>query len=94
MTDGRTFLKVAAGAAFMWPLTAFGQKAPVVIGFLGGQAKPPPRDPQGSALFQGFIDNGLVVGRDFMFEPRFTAGDDARFPEFARFGPRMSFGCD
>ena len=68
----------------MWPLTAFAEKVPVVIGFLGGQAKPPPRDPQGSALFQGFIDNGLVVGRDFMFEARFTAGDDARFPEFAR----------
>jgi len=84
MIDRRGFLKVTGGAASMWPLTAFAQKVPVVIGFLGGQAKPPPRDPQGSALFQGFIDNGLVVGRDFMFEARFTAGDDARFPEFAR----------
>ena len=61
----------------MWPLTAFGQKAPAVIGFLGGQAKPPPQDPQGRALFQGFVDNGLVVGRDFTFEGRFAAGDDA-----------------
>jgi putative ABC transport system substrate-binding protein len=86
MIDRRGVLKVAGGAASMWPLTAFGQKVPVVIGFLGGQPHPPPlaQDPQGSALFQGFIDNGLVAGRDFMFEARFTAGDDARFPEFVR----------
>jgi putative ABC transport system substrate-binding protein len=86
MIDRRGFLKVAGGTASIWPLTAFAQKVPVVIGFLGGQPQPPPlvQDPQGSALFQGFIDNGMVVGRDFMFEPRFTAGDDSRFPEFVR----------
>ncbi|MBR0697902.1 ABC transporter substrate-binding protein [Bradyrhizobium lablabi] len=82
--DRRGFLRFAGGAAFMWPLTAFAQKAPVVIGFLGGQPQPPSRDPRGIALLQGFADNGLVIGRDFIFEPRFTAGDDARFPEFAR----------
>jgi putative ABC transport system substrate-binding protein len=83
MIDRRRFL--ASGAASIWPLTtAFAQKKPVVIGFLGGQVKPPSEDPQGSALFQGFVDNGLIVGRDFIFEGRFAAGDDARFPEFAR----------
>lgn len=82
MIDRRRFL--ASGAASIWPLTAFAQKKPVVIGFLGGQARPPQEDPQGSALFQGFVDNGLIVGRDFIFEGRFAAGDDARFPEFAR----------
>jgi putative tryptophan/tyrosine transport system substrate-binding protein len=84
MIDRRRFLRVAGGAASIWPLTASAQKAPVIIGFLGGQLQPPPQDPQGSALFQGFVDNGLVVGRDFIFEGRFSAGDDARFPEFAR----------
>jgi putative ABC transport system substrate-binding protein len=83
MIDRRRFL--ASGAASIWPLTtAFAQKKPVVIGFLGGQVKPPSEDPQASALFQGFVDNGLIVGRDFIFEGRFAAGDDARFPEFAR----------
>ena len=66
----------------MCPLSAFAQKKPVVIGFLGGQVQPPPQDPQGNALMQGFVDNGLVVGRDFILEPRFTAGDDTLFPEF------------
>jgi putative ABC transport system substrate-binding protein len=84
MIDRRKFLRVAGGAASMYPLTAFAQKMPVVIGFLGGQAQPPPKDPQGNALFQGFVDNGLVVGRDYILEPRFAAGDDARFPEFVR----------
>ena len=82
--DRRGFLRVASGAASMWPLTTFAQKVPVVIGFLGGQPEPPSQDPQGIALLQGFADYGLVVGRDFVFESRFTAGDDARFPEFAR----------
>ena len=84
MIDRRRFLRVTGGAASTWPLTAFALKVPVVIGFLGGQPQPTPQDPQGNALFQGFVDSGLVVGRDFIFEGRFAAGDDARFPEFAR----------
>ena len=84
MIDRRTLLWVASGAASVWPLPAFAQKVPVVIGFLGGQPKPPPQDLQGNALIQGFADNGLVAGRDFIFEGRFTGGDDARFPEFVR----------
>src|SRR5689334_4870628 len=84
MIDRRGFLRVTSLAASTWPLTAFAQKVPVVIGVLGGPPQPPPQEPQGSALFQGLVDKGLVVGRDFIFEGRFTAGDDARFPEFAR----------
>jgi ABC-type uncharacterized transport system substrate-binding protein len=72
-------------ASVAWPLAAWAQKAPVVIGFLGSQAAaPPPKDPQTVALNQGFLDYGLIQGRDFIFEQRFTAGDDERFPEFAR----------
>jgi hypothetical protein len=40
--------------------------------------------PQGNALFQGFRDNGLLIGRDVLFEPHFTGGDDALFPVFVR----------
>ena len=81
----REFITLFGGAAVAWPLAAWAQKTPVVIGFLGSQAAaPPPKDPQTIALNQGFLDYGLIQGRDFVFEQRFTAGDDERFPEFAR----------
>src|ERR1700694_4312106 len=83
--ERREFIGLVGGAAATWPLAARAQKVPVVIGFLGSQAAaPPPKDPQTVALNQGFLDYGLVQGRDFIFEQRFTAGDDERFPEFAR----------
>jgi putative ABC transport system substrate-binding protein len=81
----REFITFVGGAAVMWPHAARAQKAPVVIGFLGSQAAPPPpRDPQTVAFNQGFLDQGLIQGRDFILELRFTGGDDERFPEFAR----------
>jgi hypothetical protein len=81
----RDFIVLLGGAATMRPLMALAQKAPIVIGFLGSQAPPPPKDAQGSAIAQGFLENGLVEGRDYVFEqPRFTGGDDERFPELAR----------
>src|SRR3982074_2238192 len=81
----REFITLFGGVAVAWPLAAWAQKGPVVMGFLGSQAAaPPPKDPQTIALNQGFLDYGLIQGRDFVFEQRFTAGDDERFPEFAR----------
>lgn len=80
----RQFLVVIASGLAAWPLKLSAQKSPVVIGFLGGQATPPPKDAQGNALMEGFRNNGLVPGRDFEFEARFTGGDDDRFPELAR----------
>jgi putative ABC transport system substrate-binding protein len=81
----REFIMLVGGAAVMGPHAARAQKTPVVIGFLGSQAAaPPPKDPQTIALNQGFLDYGLIQGRDFIFEQRFTAGADERFPEFAR----------
>src|SRR3981081_1392899 len=86
----REFITLFGGVAVAWPLAAWAQKAPVVIGFLGSQAAaPPPKDPQTIALNQGFLDYGLIQGRDFVFEQRFTAGDDERFPEFARDRARL-----
>src|SRR5258708_22629709 len=74
------------GAASACPLTSFAQQKPppVVIGFLGGQAQPTPGDAQGKALRQGFFDNGLVEGRDYVMEERFVGSDNERFQEFAR----------
>lgn len=81
----REFITLVGGAAAMWPHVAQAQKPRLVIGFLGSQAAvPPPTDPQTIALHQGFLDHGLIQDRDFIFEQRFTAGDDQRFPEFAR----------
>ena len=80
----REFITLIGNAVAAWPLAARAQKPPPLVGFLGNQLPPPPNDPQGKALFQGFRDNGLIIGRDFVFEPRFTEGDDARFPVFAR----------
>ncbi len=80
----REFITVVGGAAVTWPLPALTQKAPIVIGFLGSQAPPPSKDAQGRAIAQGFLENGLVEGRDYVFENHFTGGDDKRFPELAR----------
>ena len=60
----REFITLLGGAATAWPIGVLAQKTPVVIGFLGGQAQAAPGDPQGRALRQGFLDHGLVEGRD------------------------------
>jgi putative tryptophan/tyrosine transport system substrate-binding protein len=83
----REFITLIGGAIAAWPLAGGAQKPPPLVGFLGNQPPLPrdPRDhPQGNFLFQGFRDNGLVIGRDIVFEPHFTGGDDALFPVFAR----------
>jgi putative tryptophan/tyrosine transport system substrate-binding protein len=82
----REFITLLGGTAAAWPLAARAQKPPPLIGFLGNQPPlgAPQNHPQGNALVQGFRDNGLVIGRDVVFEPHFTGGDDALFPVFAR----------
>jgi putative ABC transport system substrate-binding protein len=81
----REFITLVGGAALTWPPAARAQRRRVVIAFLGSQAAAPPRtDPQTIALHRGFLDYGLVEGRDFVFEQRFTGGADERFQEFAR----------
>ncbi|HEY6754907.1 MAG TPA: ABC transporter substrate-binding protein, partial [Pseudolabrys sp.] len=64
----REFIRLVGGAAVMAPHLARAQKLPVV-GSLGSQAAaPPPQDPQTIALRQGFLDQGLIPDRDFLFE--------------------------
>jgi len=80
----RDFIVFLGGTTLVWPCVSRAQSPPIVIGFLGGQATPPPGDAQGNSLMQGFRNYGLIQGRDFIFEPRFTGGEDDRFPELAR----------
>src|SRR5437868_15280945 len=79
----RQFITLVGGAATGWPIGVLAQKTPVVIGCLGGQAQAAPGGPQGRALRQGFLDHGLVEGRDYVMEERFAGGDNARIIEFA-----------
>ena len=89
----RELILFLGGAAAMSPLTSFAQKAPILIGFLGSQAAPPKGDAQGNAIIQGFIDSGLVPGRDVILESYFTNGVNERFEglakELAQKGARM-----
>jgi hypothetical protein len=80
----RELILFLGGAAAMLPLTSFAQKAPILIGFLGNQAAPPKEDAQGNAIIQGFIDNGLVLGRDIILESHFANGVNERFEGLAR----------
>lgn len=89
----RDFVVLAGVGATIWPLGSSAQKAPILIGFLGNQSPPKPNDAQGKAIIQGFIDNGLVPGRDFILEPHFADGFNDRFEtlakELARKGARV-----
>ena len=80
----REFIALMGSSAVLWPHATSAQKSPVIIGFLGSQAPPSPNDALGIAMSDGFRDNGLIHGRDFVFENCFTAGDDERFPTLAR----------
>ena len=79
----REFITLIGGPAVMWPLASLAQKAPIVVGFLGSQAPPRSNSAEGGAIVEGFRDNGLIYGRDYVFEERFTGGDDYRFPTLA-----------
>jgi putative ABC transport system substrate-binding protein len=80
----RQFLGVISGVAMGWPSLAVAQKAPVRIGFLaGGAAASINSAYQVKTIKRGLENNGLIEGRDYVFEPRFSAGRYERFPELA-----------
>ena len=81
----RQFLAALAGIAAAWPLAASSRDNPARIGFLaGGAAASINSASEIRTIKLGLENNGLVEGRDYIFEPRFAAGDYGRFSELAR----------
>lgn len=81
----RQFLAALAGMAAGWPFAASSRDNPARIGFLaGGAAASINSASQIRTIKQALENNGLVEGRDYILEPRFAAGDYARFAELAR----------
>ena len=71
------------GAAAAWPLAAYAQQKSVVIGFLGAGSAARSVSMVG-AIKQGLRENGLVEGKEYIFEQRWADGDYERFAAFAR----------
>jgi putative ABC transport system substrate-binding protein len=81
----RQFLGVLGGAVIALPYAAAAQKTPARIGFLAsGAAASINSEHQVRTIKRGLEDNGLIEGRDYVFEPRFSGGRYERFPELAR----------
>ncbi len=80
----RQFLGVLGGAAIGLP-KAVAQKPLPRVGFLAsGAAASINSAAQVATLKHGLEDNGLVDGRDYIFEVRFAGGHYEKFPELAR----------
>jgi ABC-type uncharacterized transport system substrate-binding protein len=80
----RHFLGVLGGVAIGLP-KAIGQKPLTRIGFLAsGAAASINSELQVRTIKRGLQDNGLIEGRDYIFEVRFSGGRYERFPELAR----------
>ena len=78
----REFIALLGGTA-AWPFAAHAQQKAVVIGFLGAGTAAKSTSMVG-AIKQGLRDNGLVEGREYVFEQRWANGEYERFPAFAR----------
>jgi len=73
----RDFIKVIAGSAAAWPLTARAQSVPPMIGYLA-EGKPEGTAVLVAAVRNGLGETGLVEGKDYISEFR-SAGGDANF---------------
>jgi ABC-type uncharacterized transport system substrate-binding protein len=81
----RHFLGVLGAVAMGLPREAVAQKALPRIGFLAsGAAASINSEIQVRTIKRGLEANGLIEGRDYIFEPRFSGGRYERFPEMAR----------
>jgi putative ABC transport system substrate-binding protein len=80
----RQFLGVLGGAAIGLP-KAVAQKPLPRVGFLAsGATASINSEVQVRTIKRGLEANGLVEGRDYIFEVRFSAGRYEKFPELAR----------
>jgi len=81
----RQFLGVLGGAVVALPYQAVAQKKLPRIGFLAsGAAASINSEVQVKTIKRGLEANGLIEGRDYIFEARFSGGRYERFPELAR----------
>jgi putative ABC transport system substrate-binding protein len=81
----RRFLAALGGVAVTWPFPILAQKGPARIGFLAsGAAESVNSAYQIKTIKQGFAENGLIEGRDYILDPRFSAGRYELFPAMAR----------
>src|SRR6202048_516839 len=80
----REVITLLGGITFaLFPLPLGAQQKPLSIGFLGAGAADT-STPLVEAVKQGLRENGLVEGRDYVFEPRWAEGRYERFPAYAR----------
>ncbi len=81
----RQFLGVLGAAAIGLPCRAPAQKPLPRVGFLAsGAAASINSEVQVRTIKRGLETNGLVEGRDYIFDARFSAGRYEKFPEMAR----------
>lgn len=71
------------GSTAAWPFAAQAQQKLVVIGFLGAGSAAKSASMVG-AIKQDLRENGLVEGKEYIFEQRWANGEYERFPAFAR----------
>ena len=79
----REFITLLGGAAAAWPLTAHAQHDRVLIAFLGSSWAESSA-PLVAAFKQGMRENGLIEGKDYLFEARWAEGAYERFPTLTR----------
>jgi hypothetical protein len=80
----RELIALLGGAAATWPLSAHSQ-TPVRLGYLSaGTATSFYMRRTLAGLTQGFTENGMIEGRDYLLETRYAEGDYERFPALAR----------
>src|SRR6516162_11673249 len=78
----RDFIKVIAGSAAAWPLTARAQSVPPMIGYLA-EGKPEATGVLVAAVRNGLGETGFVEGKDYISEFRSAGGDANLLPGLA-----------
>jgi putative ABC transport system substrate-binding protein len=78
----RVFIKVIAGSAVAWPLTARAQSVSPLIGYLA-EGKPEATAVLVAANRNGLGETGLVEGKDYISEFRSAGGDANLLPGLA-----------